>query len=159
MPKKTKTFTQEGYYKEKKGDIAKTKKERYLTDAEYREKAKIRASANYAKKRGVDSVAKVAAGVYKINGVDYYSVQYIAQRTGFSSQLINYYVLNGFIPEPKKLPSYTKRMFSYTLAEAIISAIDMYQLKQIAKVNDLHATIKSILGDKYKELIHHACIK
>lgn len=159
MPKKTNNFSHSEYYLKNKEDIKARKQERYRTDAQYREAIKANASANYAKKRGVDTVAKVSTGIYKINGVDYYSVSYIAQRTNVSSQLVNYYILNGILPEPRKLPNYLKRLFSYELMEVVVTAIGMYQSKQIAKATDIPVSIKDMLGDKYKELIHHVSVK
>lgn len=151
MPKKTKAFSHEEYYEKNKQKINDRKKERYLTDASYRESIRNSAAKSYARKRGVDSVERVSAGVYKINGVDYYSVSYIARKTGVSTQLINYYLVNGILPEPRKIPNYTKRLFSYSLTAAITQAIDMYLSKRISGVKDIKETVRTIMGDQYKE--------
>lgn len=60
-------------------------------------------------------------------------------------------------PETPQLPQ--AALFSYELMEVVVTAIGMYQSKQIAKATDIPASIKDILGDKYKELIHHVSVK
>ena len=159
MPKKTKTFSYSEYYQKKKEDIQKKKRERYLKDPLYKEKMRANASLHYAKKKGVDSVEKVSAGVYRINGVDFYSVNYIAQRAGVSGQLVNYYLLNRVIPEPRKIAAYSKRLFSFDYMEAVVVAIDKYKTGQIPRITDISQVLKEILGNKYEETIHHATYK
>lgn len=155
MPKKTNDFSPAEYYEKHKQEISDRKRSRYLNDPVYRETIRNNAAKRYANSRGVNSIERAGNGLYKINGINYYSVSYLAHRVGVSSQLINYYLVNGVLPEPRKLPNYYRRLFSVELMEASATAIMMYQTKKIATVSDIIGTIKEILGDKYKELTHN----
>lgn len=127
---KMKEFDQAGYYQLRKTEISRRRKAKYRMDKAHRDKLKTEARDWWRKNRAVST--PVDRTVVRSDGIDFFSVSFVARVLGKKPSTIRDYHSKGIIPEASYIDGRGWRLYSESQIRLLREVFGKLQRKELS---------------------------